>query len=198
MNVHLRILITARFTTGEILRAYGMPGCVVDHDMYVVDDEIHDDDDDELQSEIEAEHASTLTRIQQRSTRGTFRMVNPRQRKQVRNNNPQSADNQRPTAYTQWNASETTTQDTTPTTKLLRVHCGHRGTYACRGTASSGIYMQRFPVYHHIPFDQGYAELSKSSSHEGGGGDVRPGRRRGGSSSGKVCRSCIAGWPSGP
>jgi hypothetical protein len=58
-----------------------------------------DDDDDELQSEIEAEHAST--RIQQRETRGTFRMVNPRQRKQVRNNNPQSADNQRPTAHTQ-------------------------------------------------------------------------------------------------
>jgi hypothetical protein len=46
MNVHLRILITARFTTGEILRAYGMLGCVVDYDMYVVDDEIHDDDDD--------------------------------------------------------------------------------------------------------------------------------------------------------
>jgi hypothetical protein len=44
MNVHLRILITARFTTGEILRAYGMLGCVVDGDMYVVDDEIHDDD----------------------------------------------------------------------------------------------------------------------------------------------------------
>jgi hypothetical protein len=43
MNVHLRILITARFTTGEILRAYGMLGCVVDGDMYVVDDEIHDD-----------------------------------------------------------------------------------------------------------------------------------------------------------
>jgi hypothetical protein len=52
-----------------------------------------------LQSEIEAEHAST--RIQQRETRGTFRMVNPRQRKQVRNNNPQRADNQRPTAHTQ-------------------------------------------------------------------------------------------------
>jgi hypothetical protein len=47
MNVHLRILITARFTTGEILRAYGMLGCVVDDDMYVVDDEIHDDDDDD-------------------------------------------------------------------------------------------------------------------------------------------------------
>jgi hypothetical protein len=43
MNVHLRILITARFTTGEILRAYGMLGCVVDGDMYAVDDEIHDD-----------------------------------------------------------------------------------------------------------------------------------------------------------
>jgi hypothetical protein len=83
----------------------------------------------DLQSEIEAEHAST--RIQQRETRGTFRTVNPRQRKQVRNNNPQSADNQRPTAHTQGNASETTTQHTTPNTKLLRVHCGHRGTYAC-------------------------------------------------------------------
>jgi hypothetical protein len=127
-------------------------------------------DDVELQSEIEAEHAST--RIQQREIRGTFRMVNPRQRKQVRNNNPQSADNQRPTAHTQWNGSETTTQDTTPTTKLLRVHCGHRGAYACRGTASSGIYMQRFPVYHLIPFDQGYAEISKSSSHEGGGSEL--------------------------
>jgi hypothetical protein len=45
--------------------------------------------------------------------------------------------------------------------------------------------MHRFPIYHLIPLDQGYAELSKSSSHEGGGGDVRPGRRRGGSSSGK-------------
>jgi hypothetical protein len=55
MNVHLRILITARFTAGEILGAYGMLGCVVDDDMYVVDDEIHDD----LQSEIEAQHAST-------------------------------------------------------------------------------------------------------------------------------------------
>jgi hypothetical protein len=45
-------------------------GSLVSHD---------DDDDDDLQSEIEAEHAST--RIQQRETRGTFRMVNPRQRK---------------------------------------------------------------------------------------------------------------------
>jgi hypothetical protein len=137
----------------------------------------------DLQSEIEAEHAST--RIQHRETRRTFETVNPRQRKQVRNNNPQSADNQRPTAHTQGNASETTTQHTTPNTKLLRVHCGHCGTYACRGTASSGIYMQRFPIYHLIPFDQGYTELSKSSSHEGGGGDVRPSRRREGSSSGK-------------
>jgi hypothetical protein len=123
-----------------------------------------------LRSEIEAEHAST--RIQQRETRGTFRTVNRRQRKQGRNNNPQSTDNQRPIAHTQGHASETTTQHTTPNTKLLRVHCGHRGTYACRGTASSGIYMQRFPIYHLIPFDQGYTELSKHSFHEGGGGDA--------------------------
>jgi hypothetical protein len=46
MNVHLRILITVRFTTGEILRAYGMLGCVVDDDMHVVDDEIHLHHDD--------------------------------------------------------------------------------------------------------------------------------------------------------
>jgi hypothetical protein len=57
------------------------------------------DDDDEVQSEIEAQHAST--RIQQRESRGTFRMVIPRQRKQVRINNPQSSDNQRSTAQTQ-------------------------------------------------------------------------------------------------
>jgi hypothetical protein len=59
----------------------------------------NDIDNNELQSGIEAEHAST--RIQHRETRGTFRMVNLRQRKQVRNNNPQSANNQRPTAHTQ-------------------------------------------------------------------------------------------------
>jgi hypothetical protein len=68
-----------------------------------------------LQSEIEAEHAST--RIRQRETRATSRTVNPRQRKQVSNNNPQSADNQRPTAHTHGNASKTTTQHQNKTTQ---------------------------------------------------------------------------------
>jgi hypothetical protein len=68
----------ARFTTGELLREYGMLSCVVDDKIL--------DDDDELQSEMEAEHAST--RIQQRETRGTFRMVNPRQRKTSQKQQP--------------------------------------------------------------------------------------------------------------
>jgi hypothetical protein len=50
---------------------------------------------------------------------------------------------------------------------------------------SSGIYMQSFPIHHLIPFGKGYTELTKSSSHKGGGSDVRPGRRRGGSSGGQ-------------
>jgi hypothetical protein len=41
---HLRILITARFTTGEILRAYDMPSCIVDDEIYD-DRDKHEDDD---------------------------------------------------------------------------------------------------------------------------------------------------------
>jgi hypothetical protein len=49
----------------------------------------------------------------------------------------------------------------------------------------SGMHMQGFPIHDIIPLDQRYPELTKSSSHEGGGSDVRPSRRRGGSSGGK-------------
>jgi hypothetical protein len=55
----------------------------------------------------------------------------------------------------------------------------------CRSTASSGIHMQSFPILYLIPFNQWHAELAKSSSHKGGGSDVRPSRRRGGSSRGQ-------------
>jgi hypothetical protein len=110
-----------------------------------------------LQKEIEAEHASTM--IQHRETWGTFRTVNPRQRKQVRNNNPQSADNQRPTAHTQ--VMRQKLQHSTQ--HQIQYYSGSTvGTVAPTRAASSGIYMQRFPIYHLIPFDQGYTELSKS------------------------------------
>jgi hypothetical protein len=52
MNDHLRILITARFTAGEILRAYGMLSCVVDDETYDDDDDDDDNDDDDMCSEV--------------------------------------------------------------------------------------------------------------------------------------------------
>jgi hypothetical protein len=93
----------------------------------------------DLQSEIEAEHAST--RIQQRETRGTFRTVNPRQRKQVRNNNPKSADNQRPTAH---NTKYKTTQGPLWAPWHLRVvppaYC------AVAYTCNASLYTTSFPL----------------------------------------------------
>jgi hypothetical protein len=109
-----------------------------------------------------AQHAST--RIQQRETLGTFRMVLPRQRKEVRNNNPQSANNQRSTAHTKCCASETTTQH-----QIQNYSGSTVGTVA--------------PTRASVP--PAVAYTCNASSHERGGGDVRPGRGRGGSSSGK-------------
>jgi hypothetical protein len=46
-------------------------------------------------------------------------------------------------------------------------------------------HMQNFPIHDLTPFDQCYTGLARISRHKGGGSDVRPSRRRGGSSGGQ-------------
>jgi hypothetical protein len=73
LDDHLRILITARFTTGEILRAYDMPSCIADDEMYDDRDKYEDDMCSEVQSPLANPALVYPALAQHRSVDGEFR-----------------------------------------------------------------------------------------------------------------------------